>query len=125
GSRTLTLTAVGNAPCGNAVSNATLTFTTGPMPNAGPDQTVCAGDVALSGSSGGGTNCQWSTGGDGTFGNASQLATTYAPGANDLSAGSVTLTLTCDPLPPCVGSGTDSLIVTFDSTVMIGTQPGD
>ena len=45
----------------------------------------------------------WTTEGDGTFENASNLATTYTPGANDIAQGNVTLvataeTMGCGPL---------------------------
>jgi gliding motility-associated-like protein len=64
--------------------------------NAGTDQTVCANKTAsISGTvTGGATQGIWTTSGDGTFGNASLLATTYTPGFNDALNGSVTLTLT-------------------------------
>ncbi|MFM9007055.1 MAG: T9SS type A sorting domain-containing protein, partial [Bacteroidota bacterium] len=65
--------------------------------SAGANQTICAGDNAsLSGSFGGGAStATWSTSGDGTFSpNASTMSATYIPGAADIAAGSVTLTLT-------------------------------
>jgi len=60
--------------------------------NPGGPYSSC-GDVHLNGSVSGGTGT-WSSSGTGTFDNASVLTTTYHPSAADLTAGSVTLTLT-------------------------------
>ena len=43
GSVVLTLTAYGNAPCGNATDNMTLTIVPAAIADAGPDATICAG----------------------------------------------------------------------------------
>lgn len=84
--------------------------------NAGPGALICASsNHSLNGTIGGGaSSATWSTAGDGTFGNASSLSTTYIPGTNDKLNGSVVLTLTTnDPAGPC-GSAASSLTLTID-----------
>ncbi len=76
-------------------SSASATCTTPHTANAGPDDVICPGDVAnLTGSIGGSAiTAIWTTNGDGTFSVPNILNPTYTPGTNDLSTGSVTLTL--------------------------------
>ena len=83
--------------------------------NAGSDQTICSNTPAsLAGTIGGSaTSATWSTSGTGSFGNAGNLTTTYTPGAADITAGSVTLTLTTnDPTGPCPAVS-DFLVLTI------------
>lgn len=106
GSITLTLTAAGNSPCGNATSTKTLTITQAPSVNAGTVVTTCAnGAQTASGSSAVNitagssasnySNLLWSSSGTGTWTNQTSLTlATYTPSAADIAAGSVTLTLT-------------------------------
>src|SRR5262249_38738812 len=70
--------------------------------------------ASISGSIGGSaSSASWSTSGDGTFGNANNLSTSYAPGSNDIANGSVVLTLTTNnPLGPC-GAVSDQITVTI------------
>ena len=81
--------------------------------DAGPDQTVCANrETQLAGSvTGGATNGEWSTNGTGTFTpNAQDFNAIYEPSLADLSAGTVTLTLTsvsnCFPVE-------DEVVITY------------
>ena len=115
---TVTLTLTTNDPTGPcpAVSD-TITITINPVAtvNAGPDQTICAGSGAtLAGSFGGGASSATWSGGAGTFTpNATTLTAVYTPSAGEVSAGTVTLTLTTnDPTGPC-GSVTDTVIITI------------
>jgi hypothetical protein len=85
--------------------------------NAGTNQSVCANQtVTLNGSIGGGaTNGTWTTSGDGTFSpSATVLNAVYTPGAADIAAGSVTLTLTTDAPPAPCTPATSSLVITID-----------
>lgn len=89
-----------------------------PIANAGTDLTICESDVAnLSGSFGGGaTSITWTTSGDGSFGDNTSTTAIYTPGTNDISNGSVTLTLTTDDpdgTGPCTAA-TDDLILSID-----------
>ncbi|MEZ4789735.1 MAG: PKD domain-containing protein [Flavobacteriales bacterium] len=114
GSVTLTLTTTGNGLCNAATDQVLLTFTDPPSANAGPDVTRCANNaaVALGGSVIVATGGVWS-GGTGTFTpNANTLNATYNPGAGDLAAGQVTLTLTTTGNGNCTPA-TDTKIITY------------
>ena len=73
--------------------------------DAGPaTATICSNSTYTTGGSfgGGASSATWSTSGDGSFGNTGIMTTTYTPGANDISNGSVTLRLTTNnPDGPC------------------------
>ncbi len=99
GSVTLTLTSASNGACSAVSANTTITITKLPKVNAGGDQKVCSNNdkVTLNGSytnAAGVTGVVWSTTGSGTFANKNQAATTYTPSAADVTAGTITLTLT-------------------------------
>jgi len=101
---------------GCAATSATNTVTINPAAtvDAGPDQTVCSGQVVtLQGTIGGGaTSATWS-GGTGTFSNTSSLNTTYTPAPGETN---VTLYLTTnDPAGPC-GSAQAQLTITINPT---------
>nr|MDQ3100249.1 hypothetical protein [Bacteroidota bacterium] len=94
GTRTLTLTSTNG--CTPVSSSMTLTIQAPPVVNAGSNASVCASSPnhVLNGSvTGGTTTGQWSTSGTGTFSSATSMTATYTPSAADISAGSVTLTL--------------------------------
>lgn len=65
-------------------------------PLAGSDQAVCENEIInLSGNNPASNETAiWSTNGDGDFGDEAMGSTTYTPGANDISSGSVTLSWT-------------------------------
>ena len=65
----------------------------------------------------------WVTSGDGSFGNTSELVTTYTPGNADRNSGSVNLMLVALPVLPCSGNVMDTLHVTFDEFVAV-SDPG-
>ncbi len=119
GSVTLTFKANPVSPCATpATSNATLTIQAAPSANAGPDQTICAGQtVPLAGSSSNSTLCTWSGGGGSFAPNATTLNAVYTPTGAEVTAGTVTLTLTCTPIAPCAANATDQV------TITIGTVP--
>lgn len=90
-----------------------------PTADAGTDQTICESDVAsLSGTIGGDANLlTWSTGGDGTFDDATSSTAVYTPGTNDITNGAVTLTLTTDDpdgTGPCTAAS-DDVIISFET----------
>ncbi|GGC50219.1 hypothetical protein GCM10011506_39850 [Marivirga lumbricoides] len=109
GTVVLTLTASGNGSCDPDVDTMTLTITAAPTADAGSDEEVCSDvvfDMTASATSPTASNFSsvlWTTSGDGTFGDASSVVTTYTPGATDITNGTATLTLTangngsCDP----------------------------
>ena len=123
---TITLAGVGTvravltvtgASCTNAVSTVDLTVSAKATANAGADQAVCASNpsVQLNGSIGGSAlNASWS-GGTGSFSpNANTLNATYTPSQAEITAGTVTLTLTTnDPAGSC-GPASDTMTITIN-----------
>ncbi|MBN4072205.1 hypothetical protein JYT14_00595, partial [Flavobacteriales bacterium AH-315-E23] len=77
----------------------------------------CSGSThTLAGVIGGGASTLlWTNGaGDGVFDDATLAAATYTPGAGDITAGTVTLTITTDdPAGPC-GTATDFMVLTIN-----------
>ncbi len=114
GSVTLSLTSTGNGNCNAVTDQMTITITTAPTADAGPDQTVCANnpDVTLNGNVTVASGGIW-TGGTGTFSpDNTTLNAVYTPSASEITAGTVTLTLTttgngnCNPV-------SDDIIITI------------
>lgn len=96
---TITLTAYGVSPCGNATSTKTLTMRSLVLSGAGTNVGTCASAGAVNITAGAfasnHTIVTWSSSGTGTFANPNNLTTcTYTPSAADIAAGSVTITLT-------------------------------
>ena len=116
---TLTTVAYNSTPaCSRTITgSATVTVNANPVVNAGADQTVCASNpnVTLNGSiTGSITTGTWTTAGTGTFNNANALNAVYTPSAAEISAGTVTLTLTSgDPPGPC-NPVSDQMIITIN-----------
>ena len=99
--------------------------------SAGATQTICAGSATagLGGTVGGGaTGGIWSSSGTGSFApNATALNATYSPSAADITAGTVTLTLsTTGQLSPC-GPATAQVVVTIKPCGhrQCGREPSD
>ncbi|MBK7247189.1 MAG: gliding motility-associated C-terminal domain-containing protein [Flavobacteriales bacterium] len=125
GTVTLTLTSAGNGLC-NAVSDqVTWTITPAPTVSAGPDQSLCANNATatLAGGFTVATGAAWS-GGLGTFSpSAANMNATYTPTADEISNGSVTLTLTTTGNNNCVAvSDAITLAFTPAPTVNAGTD---
>jgi len=90
-----------------------------PTASAGSDESICAGstfDLSTSTtppSASDYSSLSWATSGDGNFNDNTLLQPIYTPGANDISAGSVTLTLTANGNGACTAVNDDmSLIIT-------------
>jgi len=113
GTVTLTLTSTGN--CTPESDQMVATFSPLPIPNAGPDQSVCRNNtlVQLAGSVLNAVGGVWTTTSGGTFlPSNSNLNATYTPTAADLLAGQVWIRLTSTGNGVCQAV-TDSLLVTF------------
>jgi hypothetical protein len=126
GSATLTLTAQPNSPCATAAtSQMTITLNSAPTAFAGNDTTACndAVQIPVSGTAANYSAVLWTTSGDGSFSNPSALSGIYTFGAGDKTAGSVNLTLTASPQPPCAASVSSTLHVGFDPCTGI-SDPG-
>ncbi|MFL5729626.1 MAG: gliding motility-associated C-terminal domain-containing protein, partial [Cytophagaceae bacterium] len=95
GLATLIFTTTGNGNCKSASDTILISILAAPFVDAGPDQTLCGNKAVatLAGAVAGATSKSWS-GGAGIFSNPGLLNATYTPTAAEISAGSVTLTLT-------------------------------
>jgi hypothetical protein len=121
---TLTLSADGNAPCPPATSNLIVTIQPNPSVDAGPDQTACEGaTVNLSATVLNAGTSTWTTSGDGMFDDANAANVFYSPGAADIAAGTVTLTITVDATAPCTGQATDDLVLTIVAATSADAGP--
>lgn len=104
GTVTLTLTATSASPCADAVSDAVvLTIVPAPLAQAGPDATLCWGEVyyldnvVIQNAA----SITWTTSGTGTFDNPNIQNPVYTPSVQDCQNGGVTLTLTVTGTTPC------------------------
>jgi len=125
GSVTLTLTSTGNGSASPVSDNIVITITPAPVVNAGADQTLCSNNPAvnLNGSIANATGGQW-TGGLGIFvPNSTTLNAVYHPTSAEITAGTLTLTLSstgngsCNPV-------SDNTVITFTTapTASAGTD---
>lgn len=107
----LTLTSTG--PCFPVVDQMILNFSPLPIVNAGEDVEACANSpiADLVGVVQNATGGLWS-GGNGVFGSTTDLNTTYTPTAAEVSAGSVTLTLSSTGNGVC-DAISDNVEITF------------
>ncbi len=135
---TLTLKSTSADNCTIAQSGLTVTFFSPPTVSAGGSKSVCNQNVSvpLTGSSTNSTSVLWTSSGSGTFTpSATVLNASYVESASDLSAGSVTLTLTASNTactvsdaaiitfapPPTVNAGTAQYIPSGNTTVLMPT----
>jgi gliding motility-associated-like protein len=118
------LTTTGNRNCPPSYDTTYQTIVPSPIVNAGADKTVCANNppFVLSGTVQNATGGVWS-GGTGTFSpGPNSLNVTYTPTASEISAGSVTLTLTS------TGNGTcnpvsDQVVLTITPAPTVNAGP--
>ncbi len=125
---TVNLTLTTDDPAGSCPSvndNVTITINALATVDAGPAQTICAGStVTLAGVFGGSaTSATWS-GGTGSFApNNTTMNAVYTPSAAEVTAGTVTLTLTTnDPLGPC-GAVNDNVTITIGADATADAGP--
>jgi len=96
-----------------------------PYVSTGSDQIVCEDqNVILNGILANGTNPLWSSSGDGTFLETTALTTQYFPGINDVLGGAVILSLTAQPILPCILTVSDQMnvIIQYLPEVFAGTD---
>jgi gliding motility-associated-like protein len=114
----------GNVPCGNDTSKMTLGIEPKATVNAGNDLVTCGqSPVALSGSFA--TDYQsllWTTAGSGIFNDPTLLHPTYTPGASDINAGRVYLTLHATSVEPC-GPDSSMVLLTIGRPVYVNAGP--
>ncbi len=119
GSYTITNTIVAAGGCATSIDSLIISINQPATVNAGNDGTICSSQTfTITGAAIGGSasNSTWTSNGSGTFDNSALLGATYSPSNADISAGSITLTLTTnDPTGVC-GSVTDNLLLTISTT---------
>ncbi len=117
-----TLSVYGSNTCGNGTtSSLPINVIANPTVGAGANATICEdGTFTLAGSATSQQSVLWTTSGDGTFDNATILAATYTPGSNDISGGSVTLTLTSYAITPCSPDVIDDMTLTIQELPTTG-----
>ena len=127
GNVTLTLTTTGGS-CPPVSDDIVVGFIKAPIVYAGDDQTICTITAPLNGSVTNATGGTWTTSGTGTFApNANTLTATYSFSAQDLTVGSVTITLhSTGNNAPCT-SDSSQLILTYSTCTGIysGTVKDD
>ncbi|WP_143470488.1 gliding motility-associated C-terminal domain-containing protein [Labilibaculum filiforme] len=98
----------------------TITVLEPAIVDAGADIAICGNEVAnLSAVVSNQTGFLWSTSGDGSFSNSSNINSTYTPGSNDVANGSVQLTATANSNSPC-GTVSDFLTLTLNPIPFVG-----
>jgi hypothetical protein len=124
GSVILTLTAIANAPCGNVSDFMTISFTAGPLVDAGPGASLCPGPNTITGASASNySSISWTTSGTGTIINGNTLIPVYIPSAADIAAGFVILTLTANGVLPCNAVVSDGAIMNISGPATANAGP--
>ena len=113
----LTLIGIGNPPCENVSDDMTLNIINQPDANAGPDDNICEGfSYTVLATASNYSTLNWTSSGTGSFTGIGTLSPTYTPSDDDITSGSVILTLEAFPLTPCVNSVTSSMQLNFQET---------
>jgi gliding motility-associated-like protein len=126
GSVTLILTSTNNGACPAVEDIVTITFGESALALAGVDQTICENEtsIALEGLiSGGASQGQWTTTGNGSFSSNTDLNAVYTLDASDYLNGTVSFTLTTTDNGTCI-AGSDEVLYTIlpVSTVNAGSD---
>ena len=127
----LTLTAVSTSVCEAEISDfIDLTFAPSPIMNIGPDRTLCVGeDLVINLTAGSDvahvdtSTYAWASTGNGFFNSVNTLSPTYSPSEDDISNGSVTISLTADALSPCGGTIQDDFVFTIMAEPTVNAGP--
>lgn len=111
---TISLQVTGNAPCGIAYDDLSVSINPNAECDAGENRTICENEeLLLNGSAQFFTTLQWQSRGDGTFINGTQLDAEYQPGPEDIATGGTHLILEAFSAAPCSKVATDSLLLTI------------
>lgn len=116
GSVVLSFKSQGYLGCNEATDDLTLIVHSQPEVYAGADSVICTNwfPFACNPTLIDGNNPIWTTTGDGTFDDPTQLAAHYSPGTTDLAVGKVSLILSADAFAPCTGNVSDTVEFVFD-----------
>ncbi len=99
---------------------------TSPFVDAGSNASVCAPDVINLFGSGGGSNVtfHWTETGSGSVANANALNTSYTPTLADITAGSVSFTLTATDQTGFCPPASETITITIDGSAYFIIAPG-
>lgn len=119
----LTLT-VSNTGCGAVSSSHILNVTAQPVISAGSEVTICESEInvnfATTAAASNVSDILWTTNGSGILANATSLTgATYTPSASDISAGTVTFTLTGNGISPCSSASAIKSLIILQQPVAI------
>ncbi|MCD4679843.1 MAG: hypothetical protein K8S00_05595 [Bacteroidales bacterium] len=96
------------------VGSATISYTLPPTVDAGSDAAVCEGrSISMAGTATNYAFIGWVTAGDGVFDTITSLHATYSPGLNDITNGTVILTITAFGIGSC-GNVNDQMQLTIN-----------
>jgi hypothetical protein len=102
GSVELTLTALGQSPCGDASHGIVISFVPQPQAFAGQNLSICAEATAHPEATASNyASVLWTSSGTGSFDDPTILNAVYTPSADDVAAGNVTLILTAHGQGTC------------------------
>lgn len=123
GQVTLTIHASQNGLPG-VTDNMNLNILYAPVVNAGPDGSVCQGDIfsITQAAAANQASVLWATSGDGSFDNPAYLNPVYTPGNNDQLSGTVTLILTASGPSGCTAVS-DATLLTIHPAVVTNAGP--
>ncbi|MEI6679556.1 MAG: hypothetical protein WCL21_13160, partial [Mariniphaga sp.] len=115
GNVTLTLSSNAVSPCTGTQSDSfVLTIVRTPTANAGPDAPICEGSFTITNATANSfSTLNWTTSGTGTFSGNGTITPIYSASIADITAGTVTLTLTASPNSPCGTAATDAMTLTI------------
>ena len=121
---TYTITPANVDGCAGPTFAIVITVNKQAIANAGPDASMCAiSDYTITGSTAlYATSILWTSSGTGTFSNPSILHPDYSPGAADIIAGSVTLTMTLTSATGCF-SAQDAMVLTINKQAIANAGP--
>lgn len=121
---TLTLTTIASGSCASITDNVIITIPTGPVVDAGIDQSICTDDLSIDlvGTTSSAT-ATWTTTGNGTFNPDNQkLNAVYSATAEDTTAGSITFILASTGGTTCPEE-TDTIEIEFISKPTVFAGP--
>ncbi|NVO20796.1 MAG: gliding motility-associated C-terminal domain-containing protein [Bacteroidetes bacterium] len=124
GSVTLTLIAAPASSCSPASDGMILFINQPATANAGPDAVICQGIsfTLNAASSSYASTYLWTSSGTGTFNNPFLLNPVYVPSTDDITAGSVILTLSAISNLSC-GNATDAMILSISHQALVNAGP--
>ncbi|MBL7904062.1 MAG: gliding motility-associated C-terminal domain-containing protein, partial [Bacteroidales bacterium] len=107
-------------PCGSDTDEMTLFISREAVVSAGTDHTICEGSTfsLAEATQSFAESVFWTTTGTGTFDDATSLNPVYTPGAADIAAGSVTLTITATSALPC-DPASDQMVLTISKQATV------